>query len=150
MSGASFRPPGASVSLSVVVPCYNEELVIDALLGRLVPICERMFADCYEIVLINDGSSDRTWPLICRYAAEFSQIVGIDLARNHGHQLALTAGLAESRGELVLVIDADLQDPPELLPKMVEQIGEGYDVVYGQRIQRIGSLPPASIACWTG
>lgn len=138
MSGTSFRPPGALIGLSVVVPCYNEELMIDRLVARLIPVCERNFPGNYEILLVNDGSTDQTWPLICRHAASSTGIVGIDLARNHGHQLALTAGLSESRGELVLVIDADLQDPPELLPGMLQKIGEGYDVVYGQRDQRPG------------
>ncbi len=138
MSGSSVGQPAALIGLSVVVPCYNEELMIDGLVGRLIPICERIFPGRYEIVLINDGSTDRTWPLICGQAADSSHIVGIDLARNHGHQLALTAGLAESRGQLVLVIDADLQDPPELLPEMLEKIDQGFDVVYGQRIERLG------------
>jgi dolichol-phosphate mannosyltransferase len=112
--------------------------MINELMARLVPICEHIFEGSYEILLINDGSTDQTWPLICAHAADSARVVGIDLARNHGHQLALTAGLAESRGELVLVIDADLQDPPELLSKMLEKIAQGYDVVYGQRIQRRG------------
>ena len=138
MPNISLCPPEGTVGLSVVVPCYNEEAVVDALIARLVPVCEASFAGDYEIVLVNDGSTDRTWPLICRHTAASRHIVGIDLARNHGHQLALTAGLAVCRGALVLVIDADLQDPPELLPAMLAKIAEGHDVVYGQRSERHG------------
>jgi glycosyltransferase involved in cell wall biosynthesis len=137
MSLASLHS-GTPIKLSVIIPCFNEDMVIDALVARLVPICEHVSPENYEILLINDGSTDQTWPLICRHAAGSSHIVGIDLARNHGHQLALTAGLAQSRGDLVLVIDADLQDPPELLPEMLKKINEGYDVVYGQRTERLG------------
>jgi glycosyltransferase involved in cell wall biosynthesis len=121
-----------------VVPCYNEEAVVEALIARLAPVCEHAFPGDYEILLINDGSSDRTWPIICDQAARSSHVVGVDLARNHGHQLALTAGLQLCRGELVLIIDADLQDPPELLPQMMAKIRDGFDVVYGQRVSRQG------------
>jgi dolichol-phosphate mannosyltransferase len=126
------------VGLSVVVPCYNEEAVVDALMARLAPVCELAFPGDYEIMLVNDGSQDKTWSTICDHAERSSHVVGVDLARNHGHQLALTAGLQLCRGELVLVIDAALQDPPELVPQMLEKIGDGYDVVYGQRIFRHG------------
>lgn len=134
---APWRAPGR-VGLSVVVPCYNEEAVIDALLARLVPICEAASPGDYEILLVNDGSSDMTWPIIAAHAARSPHIVGVDLARNHGHQLALTCGLQVCRGERVLVIDADLQDPPELLPEMMQLADEGFDVVYGQRTEREG------------
>jgi dolichol-phosphate mannosyltransferase len=125
------------IGLSVVVPCYNEEAVLDALIARLVPVCEAFPGD-YEIVLVNDGSSDRTWSLISVHSQNSAHVVGVDLARNHGHQLALTAGLQVCRGNLVLVIDADLQDPPELFPQMLKKLNDGYDVVYGQRTFRRG------------
>ena len=124
--------------LSVVIPCYNEAAVIDELVSRVRAVCEAQFPADHEIVLVNDGSRDGTWPAICRHAQACPAIVGVDLARNHGHQLALTAGLAIARGDLVLVLDADLQDPPELLPKMLAQIEAGYDVVYGVRETRLG------------
>ena len=124
--------------LSVVVPCYNEEAVLEMLETRLSAACAHLFADDYEIILVNDGSKDRTWSMICDLAARNPCIVGVDLSRNHGHQLAVTAGLQMSKGDLVLIIDADLQDPPELLGRMVAKIGQGYDVVYGQRIRRHG------------
>lgn len=138
MSIAGAIQQGPAITLSVIVPCYNEETVIDELVARLAVTCDGLFAGRYEIVLVNDGSSDRTWELICHHTAISPAVVGVDLSRNHGHQLALTAGLREARGELVLVLDADLQDPPELLPRMLDKLGEGYDVVYGQRIERRG------------
>ena len=124
--------------LSVVIPVYNEEAVLDALLARVIPACEAVFGDRFELLLVNDGSKDRSWAGICRHADRDPRIVGINLSRNHGHQLALTAGLHHVRGDLVFVLDADLQDPPELLGPMLAKVQEGYDVVYGQRTRRDG------------
>lgn len=131
-------PKGVEVGLSVVIPCFDEQDALPTLLARLTPVCQQSFPDDYEIVLVNDGSKDQTWPIICEFAAGSAHVVGVDLARNHGHQLALTAGLELCRGKVVLVIDADLQDPPELLPQMLAKLNEGFDVVYGQRIRRKG------------
>lgn len=126
-------------TLSVVIPCYNEEGGIDQLMQRLAPICERQFPGDYEIVLVNDGSRDGTWRRISDHADRSRHVAGIDLSRNHGQQLALTAGLELCRGELIFILDADLQDPPELLGPMVERLRSGnHDVVYGQRISRAG------------
>lgn len=98
-----------------------------------------MAGDNYEIVLVDDGSADGTWQAISAETERGSNIVGIRLSRNFGHQVALTAGLATATGELVLVIDADLQDPPELLSPMIEVLKrDGADVVYGQRKTRAG------------
>ena len=138
MLSPSFPRPDGPLGLSVVIPCYNEQPVMDALIARVTPVCESAFPGDFEIVLVNDGSSDRTWPLICSHAEASPHVIGIDLSRNHGHQVALSAGLQVCRGDLVLVLDADLQDPPELLPKMLDKVREGYDVVYGQRVHRHG------------
>jgi len=92
----------------------------------------------YEILLIDDGSQDLTWPMIGDFIARDSAIVGLKLSRNFGHQLAVAAGLSLARGERILVIDADLQDPPELLPEMMRLMDEGHDVIYGQRLSRAG------------
>jgi polyisoprenyl-phosphate glycosyltransferase len=89
-------------------------------------------------VLVNDGSRDRTAPLIAEMADRNPAVVGVDLARNYGHQIALTAGLAFARGQRIFVIDADLQDPPELLPEMMAKMDAGANVVYGRRIDRRG------------
>lgn len=126
-------------TLSVVIPCYNEEGGIDQLMRRLVPICQQQFPDDYEIVLVNDGSRDHTWERICDHADQSRHVVGIDLSRNHGHQLALTAGLELCGGQLIFILDADLQDPPEFLGPMLEKLRVGnHDVVYGQRVSRAG------------
>ncbi|TAD78092.1 MAG: glycosyltransferase [Sphingomonadales bacterium] len=127
-----------SCELSVVIPLYNEEPGLDALVERVTKAARASFADRYELILVNDGSKDGSWAAICAHAERDTRIVAINLSRNHGHQLALTAGLNHVRGELVFVLDADLQDPPELLGPMLAQLRQGYDVVYGQRIQRHG------------
>jgi dolichol-phosphate mannosyltransferase len=126
-------------SLSIVVPCYNEEACLGMLHERLTAAARGAAGDDYEIVLINDGSSDKSWPIMRELSASDRHVVAINLSRNHGHQLALTAGLDLARGDLILVIDADLQDPPELLPKMIETMRrEEADVVYGVRESRAG------------
>ncbi len=87
--------------------------------------------DSYELVLVNDGSRDKTWKILQMLAHCDDRVVAVDLSRNHGHQLALSAGLSLARGERTLVIDADLQDPPELLPHMIQLMDDGADVVHG-------------------
>ena len=129
-------PDGDRPALSVVAPCYNEEASLPAFIERLVKACERAVGARYEIVLVNDGSNDRTWACIQALASTRPGVVGVNLSRNHGHQLAVTAGLALAQGERVLVIDADLQDPPELLAEMMQRMDEGFDVVYGRRRSR--------------
>jgi len=124
--------------LSVVVPCYNEEAVLPEFKRRVTASCAQYVGDSYEIVLVNDGSRDTTWSMITAMAAESPNVVAVNLSRNQGHQLALTAGLSLCRGERVLIIDADLQDPPELLGEMMAAMDRGADVVYGQRTQRDG------------
>jgi dolichol-phosphate mannosyltransferase len=124
--------------LSVVVPCYNEKGAIKELYRRVTKVCRNLVDGNYELILVNDGSSDETWPILQQLADRDDRVVAIDLSRNHGHQLALSAGLSLARGERILVIDADLQDPPELLPQMMQLMDEGADVVYGQRLAREG------------
>lgn len=124
--------------LSIVVPCYNEEAVLDELVRRATHVAAETFGTDYELVLVDDGSTDRTVEMIEGFANQNPNIRGVVLSRNHGHQRALSAGLIHCRGEIVLVLDADLQDPPELLPDMLAVLNEGADVVYGQRIKREG------------
>lgn len=128
----------ASPNLSVVVPCYNEERSIEKLCLRLKAACKATGEANYEIILVNDGSRDRTWMAIIEQCNQDGRVLGVNLSRNHGHQLALSAGLSLCSGKLVLIIDADLQDPPELLQQMTRLIDEGADVVYGQRKTRVG------------
>lgn len=122
--------------LSVVAPCYNESAVLPLFVQRMEAACERVAGADYELLLVNDGSRDATWPLIEALAASRRSVVGVNLSRNHGHQLAVTAGLSLARGERVLIIDADLQDPPELLEEMMRLCDGGADVVYGRRRSR--------------
>jgi len=126
-------------ALSIVVPCFNEEACLPALHERLGAAARKAVGEDYEIVLVNDGSSDSSWPIMRKMAAEDAHVVAVNLSRNHGHQLALTAGLDLCRGEAILIIDADLQDPPELLPDMMQAMrAQDADVVYGVRRSRSG------------
>ncbi len=124
--------------LSVIVPCYNEEDSIAELYRRLSAACHPYAERGYEIILVNDGSRDRTWEMIDELHARDPHVRGICFSRNFGHGMALTAGLDACRGERVLIIDADLQDPPELLPQMMQQMDAGAEVVYGKRSRREG------------
>jgi dolichol-phosphate mannosyltransferase len=126
-------------ALSIVVPCFNEEPCLDALYRRLSAAARASAGEDYEIVLVNDGSRDGSWPLMRRLAEADPRLVAVNLSRNHGHQLALTAGLDLCRGDNILIIDADLQDPPELLADMLATMrSEEADVVYGVRRSRAG------------
>ncbi|MBN9490325.1 MAG: glycosyltransferase family 2 protein [Alphaproteobacteria bacterium] len=124
-------------ALSVVAPCFNEEGVLPEFLQRVRSVLDSLGSSS-EIVLVDDGSRDGTWQVLANAAAEDKRVIAVRLMRNHGHQLALTAGLSLCRGERILIIDADLQDPPELLVDMMALMDQGADVVYGQRRQREG------------
>ena len=124
--------------LSVVVPCFNEEAVLTELYRRLNETCVPYADRGYEIVLVDDGSRDATWATIEGLHAQDPRVRGLRFSRNFGHGMALTAGLDACRGERIFIIDADLQDPPELLPDMMMRMDAGADVVYGQRVKREG------------
>ncbi|MBA2771306.1 MAG: glycosyltransferase family 2 protein, partial [Sphingomonas sp.] len=126
-------------ALSIVIPCFNEQDCLPELHRRLTLAAREAAGEDYEILLINDGSRDSSWAVMQRLASEDRNVIAINLSRNHGHQLALTAGLDLCRGQAILIIDADLQDPPELLPGMLETMHrEEADVVYGVRRSRSG------------
>lgn len=127
-----------SIDISVVIPCFNESECIDELYLRLTQSLSMLTEVSYEIIFINDGSKDDTWDKLTRISTLNENITAINLSRNYGHQIALTAGLKQSRGEATLIIDADLQDPPELLSSMLDKMKEGFDVVYGKRTERDG------------
>ena len=129
--------PTERPALSVVAPCFNEEGVLPEFVKRVGTVLDKVGGTA-EIVLVDDGSRDNTWAVMTAAAAQDPRVVGVRLMRNHGHQLALTAGLSVCRGERVMIIDADLQDPPELLPDMIALMDQGADVVYGQRRVREG------------
>ena len=126
-------------ALSIVVPCFNEQACLAELHSRLGAAARIAVGEDYELVLVNDGSRDESWPVMRDIAATDPHVVAVNLSRNHGHQLALTAGLDLCRGETILIIDADLQDPPELLPQLLAAMRENdADVVYGVRKSRAG------------
>jgi polyisoprenyl-phosphate glycosyltransferase len=125
--------------LSIVIPCFDEEQCLTELHTRVSKVARDVFGDCYEILLVNDGSRDGTWSAMQKIATTDPHLVAVNLARNHGHQLALTAGLDLCRGDYILILDADLQDPPELLPQMLAAAREQEaDVVYAVRRAREG------------
>lgn len=128
--------------LSIVIPVYNEEQALPALFAELEKIRTELAKSLgpVEIVLVNDGSKDKSWPLIADYCRHHPDSVGVNLSRNFGHQLTLVAGLETARGDAVVSMDADLQDPPEVIVQMLEAHRQGYDVVYATRRER-GSEP---------
>lgn len=125
------------IRYSIIVPAYNEEPVITETHRRLREIMDSLNEE-YEIIFINDGSRDGTEKIISELCDKFEGTRLINFSRNFGHQLAVTAGMAHSSGQAVVIIDADLQDPPGVIPQMIEKWKEGYDVVYGQRLRRKG------------
>jgi glycosyltransferase involved in cell wall biosynthesis len=126
-------------ALSVVIPCYNEAACLELLHARVSAAARAAVGDDHEIVLINDGSRDDSWAVMQRLSTQDPRLVAINLSRNHGHQLALTAGLDLCSGEQILIIDADLQDPPELLTDMrAAMASQSADVVYAVRRKREG------------
>jgi dolichol-phosphate mannosyltransferase len=125
-------------AVSVVIPCYNEEQGLPELYNRLHKVLHEQVPDSYEIVLVDDGSRDGTWQAIIEIGKSDPRVVAAKLSGNRGHQVALTAGLKLASGERILILDADLQDPPELLAQMMSMMDDGADVVYGQRRSRAG------------
>lgn len=129
------NPQSEAVDVSVIVPCHNEEECIREFHRRMRRVLDEIHTS-FEIIFVNDGSSDRTAERLLEIQSRDPHAVIVDLSRNHGHQLALTAGMEIAQGKRVLVIDADLQDPPELLPKMMAAMDAGADVAYARRISR--------------
>ena len=122
---------------SIIIPVYNEEAVICESYRRLKAVMDTL-AEPYELIFINDGSQDKTAQIIEALARKDPSIRLLSFSRNFGHQIAITAGMDYARGQAVIIIDADLQDPPEVIPAMVAKWREGYEVVYGRRLQRKG------------
>jgi polyisoprenyl-phosphate glycosyltransferase len=123
--------------LSVVVPCYNEESGLEDAIRHIHELCRSLKLD-HEILVIDDGSTDGSWKIVGALCQVIPEVQGLRFSRNFGHEAATSAGFKKSRGEQVLILDADLQDPPELLPAMRAKLAEGYDVVYGIRRSRAG------------
>jgi dolichol-phosphate mannosyltransferase len=126
-----------AVAVSVIVPCHNEEECIHEFHRRMRRVLEEL-GTSYEMIFVNDGSWDQTEKHLIELQSVDQNVVIMDLSRNHGHQLALSAGLSVAQGRRILLIDADLQDPPELLPEMMAAMDAGADVAYARRISRAG------------
>jgi len=121
--------------ISIIVPCFNEEAVLPELFGRLAAVAATWGMD-YEILCVDDGSRDRTWELLKAQNQKDARWRCLSFARNFGHQTAVSAGLFYASGDVVVVIDADLEDPPEEISRLLEKWREGYDVVYAIRQKR--------------
>ena len=126
-----------SVEISIIVPCYNEEQGLEILFERLLRILDRLSLS-YEVICVDDGSRDQTLEYLIDYHNRYPEIKVISLSRNFGKDIALTAGLENAQGKAIIPIDADLQDPPELIEQLVAKWREGYDVVSGKRRSRQG------------
>lgn len=124
--------------ISVVVPCYNEESVIAETHRRLCETLGQQAAYAVELLYVDDGSRDRTWEILQTLPAQGVTVRALTLSRNFGHQLAVSAGIERAQGDAVVLIDADLQDPPEVIPEMIREWQSGFEVVYGVRAQREG------------
>ena len=125
------------MKLSIVIPIYNEEENIDSLINRLRTVVAQMQISC-EYIFVNDGSKDHSFQLIKNLALADPAVKYIDFSRNFGHQIAVSAGLDLATGDRVAIIDADLQDPPELIIEMFAKMDQGYEVVYAKRNNRNG------------
>ncbi|RDE31508.1 glycosyltransferase [Parageobacillus thermoglucosidasius] len=125
------------VKYSVVIPVYNEALVIRETYRRLKRVMEQTDGP-YELLFVNDGSEDETIDILKELAVKDETVKYVDFSRNFGHQIAITAGMDYAAGKAIVIIDADLQDPPELILEMIEKWKEGYDVVYAKRVKRKG------------
>jgi polyisoprenyl-phosphate glycosyltransferase len=126
-----------AIDLSVVIPVYNEELIIDTLYSRLHQAVSQISGN-YELIFVNDGSKDGTLVKLLALTRQDERVFYINFSRNFGHQIAVTAGLDACRGEAVVIIDGDLQDPPELIPELYAKYREGNEIVYAKRRARKG------------
>lgn len=133
-ASAALQAPAAP-ELSVIIPVFNEEENLPALYTRLTTVLSTA-VQSHEIIFVDDGSRDTSLPLLRNLVASDARVCVVELARNFGHQVAISAGLDHARGTAVIVMDADLQDPPEVLPEFIAKWREGYDVVYAIREQR--------------
>lgn len=127
-----------SVTLSVVSPMLNEEGGVDAFIGAVLDQCDALDIESFEILIVDDGSTDATPELLEAWTTQRPEVRVLTLSRNFGHQAAITAGLFHAVGDAVIVMDSDLQDPPSVIPEMVQRWREGVDVVYGVRRTRDG------------
>ncbi len=123
-------------SVSVAIPVYNEEAVLPELLRRTLAVLDELPGGPHQMVVVDDGSSDHTWKVLARAAEKDPRLTAVALSRNFGHQTALGAALDFVAGDVTILMDGDLQDPPEAIPVLVDTYKQGYDVVYVQRVNR--------------
>lgn len=126
------------IEISVVLPVFNEEMHLQELYKNLIRVLEDQISTSYEIIFVNDGSIDKSLDIIRAIAKSNKSVLYIDLSRNFGHQIASTAGIEKSRGNFVVLMDSDFQDPPELIPELLKKARVGFDVVYAKRKKRKG------------
>lgn len=127
----------SAIGFTIIIPVYNEEMVICETYHRLTEVMQSV-GESFELLFVNDGSEDHTAAIIRELAQADSRVRLLDFSRNFGHQIAITAGMDYARGEAVVIIDGDLQDPPEVIPQMIEKWRQGYEVVFGRRLKREG------------
>lgn len=133
--------------LSLVVPAFNEEEAMEQSFERTYRAMSSIGYP-FEIIYIDDGSRDRTWEIISRLAREHEEVKALRFSRNFGHQLAVTAGMDEAKGDAVIIMDADLQDPPEVIANMVKAWEQGADIAYGKRMHRKGETAAKKLTAW--
>ena len=133
--------------LSLVVPAFNEEEAMEQSFERTYRAMSSIGYP-FEIIYIDDGSRDRTWEIISRLAREHEEVKALRFSRNFGHQLAVTAGMGEAKGDAVIIMDADLQDPPEVIADMVKAWEQGADIAYGKRMHRKGETAAKKFTAW--
>lgn len=133
--------------LSLVVPAFNEEYPMEQSFERTYRAMSSIGYP-FEIIYIDDGSRDRTWEIISRLAREHEEVKALRFSRNFGHQLAVTAGMDEAKGDAVIIMDADLQDPPEVIADMVKAWEQGADIAYGKRLHRKGETAAKKFTAW--
>lgn len=133
--------------LSLVVPAFNEEEAMEQSFERTYRTMSSIGYP-FEIIYIDDGSRDRTWEIISRLAREHEEVKALRFSRNFGHQLAVTAGMDEAKGDAVIIMDADLQDPPEVIADMVKAWEQGADIAYGKRMHRKGETAAKKFTAW--
>lgn len=133
--------------LSLVVPAFNEEEAMEQSFERTYRAMSSIGYP-FEIIYIDDGSRDKTWEIISRLAREHEEVKALRFSRNFGHQLAVTAGMDEAKGDAVIIMDADLQDPPEVIADMVKAWEQGADIAYGKRMHRKGETAAKKLTAW--
>ncbi|NPA53174.1 MAG: glycosyltransferase family 2 protein, partial [Aquificae bacterium] len=139
------------VELSIVIPIYNEEENLPILYEKLKSVLEKL-GKSYEIIFVNDGSTDRSWEIIKELSQKDPRVVGVNFRRNYGQTAAMSAGFDVAQGDVIITMDGDLQNDPEDIPKLLEKMQEGYDIVSGWRKDRkdafISRTLPSRIANW--